>query len=346
MDGFPWAQHAPEAFELFDRAEALAAGAVDPVLLDPVRRAVAAALMHPEEAERTPVPEPGGAPADPRAAVCVAFAEQFVVDVSGVTDRVRAELGGALGADTFLFAQALYVVDAFQRGRIALGRLFETAYGPARAPEPGDLWATLEEFMRVVARADALDPVTTELVRLRGARVHRCRVCQSRLSVRALDAAGDAAIFDVDTGGARTEREQAAVDLTDVIVTQPMTIDGALTVRVRTHLTPAEITEVVLDVVRNAANKIAVALGGDAPEVTDGVEYYDIDACGDVVADVDLDAVPRRDGLIPSGRSPTLLGPAGPEFGEPATRDDQHVSPGARHIRTRDASGIGSAHDR
>ena len=56
-------------------------------------------------------------------------------------------------------------------------------------------------------------------------------------------------------------------------------------------MTPAEITEVVLDVVRNAANKIAVALGGDAPVVTEGVEFYDIDATGDVVADVDRDVV-------------------------------------------------------
>ena len=36
--------------------------------------------------------------------------------------------------------------------------------------------------------ATALDPVTTELVRLRGARAHQCRVCQSRLSLKAVDA--------------------------------------------------------------------------------------------------------------------------------------------------------------
>ncbi len=291
MTGSPWAQHAPEAFELFDRAEALAAGAVDPALLGPVRIAVAGALMHPEEADRTPVARTADT-ADPHAAVCVRFAQQFVVDVSGVTDGLRASLGDALGADTFVFAQALYVVDSFQRGRIALARLFDTEYWPARVPETGDLWATLQEFMRVVARADALDPVTTELVRLRGARAHQCRVCQSRLSVRALDAAGDAAIFgDTDDGGARSEREQVALDLTDAVITQPMTIDGRLSSRAHAHLSPAEVTEIVLDVVRNAANKIAVALGGDAPEVTGGIEYYDVDASGDVVADIDREVV-------------------------------------------------------
>ena len=92
-----------------------------------------------------------------------------MVDVSGTTDEQRAALGAAMGADTFSFVQALYVIDVFQRGRIALERFFDAPYGPAPDPTSGDLWATLEEFMRVVALDTALDPVTTELVRLRGA---------------------------------------------------------------------------------------------------------------------------------------------------------------------------------
>jgi alkylhydroperoxidase family enzyme len=290
MTGSPWQTCAPEAFACFDRAEALAAGAIDPALLDPVRVAVAAALAHPAEAVRTPVQRPADAP-EPRAAVCMRFAEQFVVDVAGIDDELRGALGTALGADTFVFAQALYVVDVFQRGRIALERLFDVGYGPALPAESGDLWATLEEFMRVVARGDALDPVVTELVRLRGARAHQCRVCQSRLSVRAVDAAGDESIFAVDGGGVCSAREQAALDLTDALIAQPMEIDAALRDRVHEHLTTGEITEIVLDVVRNAANKIAVALGGDAPVVTEGIEYYDVDASGDVVADVDREVV-------------------------------------------------------
>jgi alkylhydroperoxidase family enzyme len=290
MTGSPWQAYAPDAFELFDRIEAIAAGAVEPALLDPVRVAVAAALVHPEEAARTPVDLRASAP-DPRAAVCVRFAEQFVVDVSGIDDELRGALGTALGADTFVFTQALYVVDVFQRGRIALERLFDAEYGPARAPETGDLWPTLEEYMRVVALGSALDPVTTELVRLRGARAHQCRVCQSRLSLRALDAAGDASIFEADDGGARTERERAALDLADALISQPAAIDDAFSRRVHEHLTDAELTEIVLDVVRNGANKIAVALGGDAAEVTEGIQFYDIDATGDVVADVDREVV-------------------------------------------------------
>jgi alkylhydroperoxidase family enzyme len=281
--------YAPDAFACFDRAEALAAGTVEPAVLSPVRVAVARTLGHPEELERTPVVE-GDATPDPRAAVCVAFAEQFVVDVSGVTDEQRAALGTAMGADTVAFAQALYVVDVFQRGRIALERLFATPYPPALAPATGDLWATLEEFMRVVALGHALDPVTTELVRLRGARAHQCRICQSRLSLRAVEAAGSEELFTADEASL-TDRQRAALDLADAVIWQPSTIDAALAARLRAHLTDAEIVEIVLDLVRNAANKIAVSLGGDEAVVADGIEYYDVDGTGDVFADVDRDAV-------------------------------------------------------
>src|SRR5436309_4332612 len=161
MTTAPWLPSAPDAFSCFDHAEALAAGTVDPAVLDPVRIAVAGALGHPAELERTPVRVADGA-TDPRVATCVDFAEQFVIDVSSVTDDQRAALGEAMGADTFAFVQALYVVDMFQRGRIALERLFGTAYGPTPTPATGDLWTTLAEFMRVVALFDALDPVTTE----------------------------------------------------------------------------------------------------------------------------------------------------------------------------------------
>jgi alkylhydroperoxidase family enzyme len=290
MTDAPWREHSPAAFDCFDRVEALAAGAVEASLLDPVRVAVATALAHPEELERTPVVVT--TTDDPRAAACVAFAEQFVVDVSGTTDGQRGALGAALGADTFTFVQALYVVDVFQRGRIALERVFGERFGPGPAPATGDLWATLEEFMRVVALDTALDPVTTELVRLRGARAHDCRICQSRLSLRAVESAGDARLFDVDTDtSALPERQQAALALADAVIWQPTAIEAALVARVRAELTDAEIVEIVLDLVRNAANKIAVSLGGDEAVVTDGVEYYDVDGTGDVFAHVDREAV-------------------------------------------------------
>ena len=45
----------------------------------------------------------------------------------------------------------------------------------------------------------------------------------------------------------------------------------------------------MLDVTRNALNKIAVALGADAAHVEDGVEIYDIGPDGTLVYGLTLD---------------------------------------------------------
>ena len=118
-------QHSPAAFDCFDRIEALAAARWNP------RCSTRCGWRWPRRS-RTPrsssAPRsPSPASDDPRAGACVAFAEQFVVDVSGTTDDQRGALGAAMGADTFTFVQALYVVDVFQRGRIALERIFADA---------------------------------------------------------------------------------------------------------------------------------------------------------------------------------------------------------------------------
>ena len=290
----PWRTEAPDAFAAFNRVEAIAAATIDETLLCPVRDAVARLLRNDDEFLRTPGPAPNRS--DPRAVICVRFAEQFVVDVTGITGADRAALSGALGNETFTFVQVLFVADVFQRARIALQRLHAVPFGGPPPPEPGDLWAALEEFMRVVARASALDPLTTELIRLRGATVHNCRLCRSRLSVRALDAAGDnspfSAVEDFEPS-ALSSRHKVALRLTDAVVTQPAHIDDQLVAQVHGALTAAESTEIVLDVVRNAANKIAVAFAADTPQVTDGIEFFDVDVNGEVVASVDADLVRR-----------------------------------------------------
>jgi len=45
----------------------------------------------------------------------------------------------------------------------------------------------------------------------------------------------------------------------------------------------------VLDVTRNALNKVAVALAADAAHVEDGVEIYDIEPDGSLVYGLDPD---------------------------------------------------------
>ena len=60
----------------------------------------------------------------------------------------------------------------------------------------------------------------------------------------------------------------------------PAAIPDEVADDVRRHLTDAQAVEVVLDVARNAANKIAVALRADAPEVTEGVQLFTTDFDG------------------------------------------------------------------
>ncbi len=285
----PWRTEAGDAFAAFDRVEAITAAAVDEALMAPVRAAVSRLLRNEVELGAS----------DARAATCVRFAEQFVLDVAGITDADRAALSGALGNETFTFVQALFVVDVFQRARIALQRLHGVPFPEPRPAEPGDLWAAIEEFMCVVARAAALDPITTELIRLRGATLHQCRLCRSRLSVRALDAAGDRAPFSAVEDferSALSTRHKIALRLTDAVLTQPAEIDDRLVAEVHGAFTVAESTEIVLDIVRNAANKIAVAFAADTPQVADGIEFFDVDANGEVVANVEADVVRRATG--------------------------------------------------
>lgn len=223
-------------------------------------------------------------PDDPDVA---AFAEQFVVDVSVISDDQRAAFLAATGREAFAVVQQVYVGDVWPRVRAVLDQVL----GVVEWPEPptgvgvDDLWPLLDEFMRAVARLDALDPVTTELVRLRGARQHDCRVCRSRRSVAALDAGATEDTFDALDRWEDSDlpdHQKAALGLTDAMLWTPYAVPADVVAAARTHLTDAQVVEVVLDVARNAANKIAVALRADAAEVTEGVQLFTTDADGEL----------------------------------------------------------------
>jgi alkylhydroperoxidase family enzyme len=217
--------------------------------------------------------------------VALEFAEQFVLDVSTLRADQRSAAMATLGADAFPFVQALYVSDFDTRMRLAWEQLFGT--------EPGqdvtttiDLWSALETFMSSVARLTHLDPLTTEIVRLRGARAHNCRLCKSLRNVRAAnDGAGETVYDEIDhyETSSLSEPHRAALRMVDAILWQPAVQPADLRGSVRASFSDAELVELVLDVARNAANKIAVAFGADEPNVTEGLEFYDIDPSGELV---------------------------------------------------------------
>jgi hypothetical protein len=71
--------------------------------------------------------------------------------------------------------------------------------------------------------------------------------------------------------------------LTEAIIIRPDALTDAMVAGAHEHFAPAELVELVLDVMRNSANKVAVAFGADAPNVSEGLQAYDIGPDGDMV---------------------------------------------------------------
>lgn len=245
----------------------------------------------------TPLPAPAGTGPLPAAVTTRAwctlpaadrtvlqFAEQFATDVSALGDEQRLTLWTVLGeqpqqARGRLLAMA-WVADLVPRVRAALDRLFESTHdlivdGPAEQVD--DATPLARELVRVVYTLHELDPVLSEMVRLRGARAHHCRLCASLRSRPALVAGGTESDFAVDDlASARLSAAQrAALALVDGMLWSPGRLPEDAIDAVRLHFTPAQAVELVLDVMRNAWNKTTVAAQLDQANVTDGIEVYE-----------------------------------------------------------------------
>jgi alkylhydroperoxidase family enzyme len=229
-------------------------------------------------------------PTDEAESVAVEFAEQFSVDVSSVGDGLRARFTSALGHAAFPAVILTYLADFLPRVRSGLEALGLAApWGDEIAwdhtSDMGDV--LFNTFQPGVARLGELDPLTTEVVRLRGATQHNCRLCKSRREDRALDAGGSESLYEqiewYETSDSLTDRHKAALAYVDALIWTPASIASEVAAGVRSHFTQAECCELTLDVMRNAGNKIAVALAADAPNVASGTERFHIDENGHAV---------------------------------------------------------------
>jgi len=302
----PLLQFAPEASTVIARLMANLWGATDPELLELVQARISQLLRNESvrQGEGVPSAKLAALPQWPTSPLfsdadraLLGFAEQFIMDVAGVSAEQRKSLGEHLDpAEVGGFVTALYLLDYGQRTQMALDRLFpgsrSAAFAPGNAagasapPARGlSLQSDVDALLMAVALLNSLDMVTTEVMRLRGARRHNCRICQSTRSVKALDAGADEAMFDkIDhyESSDLLEAHKVALRLTDAIITQPTEIDPSLVAQVHQYFTPPQVIELVLDVMRNSCQKVAVALAVDDPHVTSGVELYAITADGDV----------------------------------------------------------------
>ncbi len=206
----------------------------------------------------------------------MAFAEQMVVDVASMTTEVRTAGLAELGAGAPAFVLAVWTEDMMIRAGVAWREMFGEEWRLTATSAETDPWVAHERFLIEVAKLAALDPVTSELVRLRGARAHDCRLCQSRRSVSAIDLAGGSELFDDSDPSSISDAQALALQVVDAFVWEPIQWPPGLGEEVMDALGPAAATELTLDIVRNAANKIAVAFDADDPQVETGVEYYDI----------------------------------------------------------------------
>jgi alkylhydroperoxidase family enzyme len=214
-----------------------------------------------------------------------AFAEQFSLDVSSLDETLRAPFVTFFGMASTPVAQAIYVADMVPRLRRVLEQLFDSPHAQWPQTQPtANIQTAFFEFVRVVYNLHELDPVTTELVRMRGARQHNCRLCKSLRAYSALEAGVKETQLDaVDhyLESDLTASQKAALTLVDAMIWQPAFIDEHVIADIRQHFTPAQAVELVLDVTRNAANKSIVALDADAAPF-DGVQVYNIDAAGNM----------------------------------------------------------------
>ncbi len=216
------------------------------------------------------------------------FAEQFSVDVSSIGDKQRGAFTAALGAATFPVVVQMFVADFLPRVRAGLEVLgLPVSWVPAEPRWDHDTDAAavvFNDLLPGVARLRSLDPVTSEVVRLRGAAQHNCRLCKSRREVTALDAGGTESLYDgiehFEDSELLTDTHKAALRYVDALVWSPARISPAVAAGVREHFSAEQARELTLDVLRNASNKIAVALKADAPNVEQGTERYLIDVDG------------------------------------------------------------------
>jgi alkylhydroperoxidase family enzyme len=252
-----------------------------------VRSTCAGALSLPALPAEVVVEQPGS----DVETVIADFAEQFSIDVTAVTDAQRAALTSALGRDAFGAVVQMYVADFLPRVAAGLTALEQPVDWLPEQPrwdagiDASDV--VFNYLLPGVARLRSLDPVTTEVVRLRGAVAHNCRLCKSLRDSAALDSGGSENLYgDIERyedSRSLTDGHKAALRYADALIWSPSRIEAAVAADVLQHFSPAQARELTLDVMRNASNKIAVALRADAPRVEQGTSLYTIDADGQPV---------------------------------------------------------------
>ncbi len=204
------------------------------------------------------------------------FCDQFVMGVGQTSDSQRNAVRHALGDEgSYQLANTLYLTDMYLR----LAKALPSALGmtldlpldnaDAKACSNADVDALIASFAAAAVRADALDPLVSEMVRLRCAQTHRCRLCASLRVDQALEQGLNedmvSMIAQYQTAPL-SDNVKAALELADALILQPLAPEPGLLDRLSTHFTAEQIAEICFDVVKWSQQKALVALELDEPQ--------------------------------------------------------------------------------
>ena len=232
--------------------------------------------------------------------VAAAFAEQFIIDVSGITDADRESLAAHFPGEAMReFVTSLYILECTYRLSLIAQMLLTDDENPSIAidfvttsvvsTELPSIRDSLKDYQDAVVRGTDLDPVTTELVRLRCARTHNCRICQTlRLSDARAAGADDTMTSKVDFYELSDldESHKIALRITDALITRPDTLSMETVAAARANYSPEQLAELCLDITKWSTQKIHVALGTDGadalPKNEQGISFFGFDDLGHV----------------------------------------------------------------
>lgn len=283
-----------EAISLLVLANESVAKTIDPYFLQLLRARIDV-LISDGSLSRQLFPDGLGDLSDAQKAA-IDFVEQFVIDVSGITDVDRTILEEHFPGEKMRdFVTAVYIIEFSYRLKVIAGMLLgedsshQIHNETATLIEPADTRTYLKNYQDAVVRSTDLDPVTTELVRLRCARTHNCRICQTlRLTNARAEGADDLMTAKVDfyENSDLDERFKIALRITDAFITRPDTLTIQSINAAREVFEPTQLAELCLDITKWSTQKIHVALGTDSanslPKNEHGLSFFGFDQDGKV----------------------------------------------------------------
>lgn len=143
------------------------------------------------------------------------------------------------------------------------------------------LYSLLAAYQDAVVRSAHLDAVSTELIRLRCARQHDCRICQTLRLVDAQKSGLDSEMesqIDFYERSDLSERHKTALRLVDAFIWRPSDMSDELVAQAHEHFSDAELAEILVDITKWSTQKIHVTLGTDGadhlPTDERGVAYF------------------------------------------------------------------------